>query len=428
MSPRTFLYMRWDDLRPGPARRALERFFDPATGDVERVRLARKVLSLDAPAAHCMLFDTYRSMCMNARFGPSNPLDEILGILRVRALAVLRRPAGPRGERHAAAIQVVADAARPKDIPLLLSLLDRPTHLELPSFIYWALTTAVQDLEAAHPALIEAMEKRLPPGREACAERFEASRVLDAHRVPESEAALSRALPRLSPVDAIPVATALLSHDPVRHLDVARRVRDGLPAGYPRDEDQYDGMGWQFTVFKEAIEEAEQGGVAEMAARARLAEVKARLAEQPDPPLAALLEGLRPEDCTALTPTLCRLLGAAGDAAAPEILRALGRRPAAIRTFFHAIEPWLSHPDLQIRRLAMRAVLASRSDQARARLLTRLRRSCLADAADACTLLEALAAEHPLGPAEAAPALASPFPEVRALAERRRVASGSEAP
>ena len=27
--PPTFLYMRWEDLRPGPAREALERFFDP---------------------------------------------------------------------------------------------------------------------------------------------------------------------------------------------------------------------------------------------------------------------------------------------------------------------------------------------------------------------------------------------------------------
>jgi hypothetical protein len=293
----------------------------------------------------------------------------------------------------------------------------------LPSFIYWAFTVAVQDLDSAHPALIEAMAQRLQPGREACAERIEASRVLDAHRVPEAEAAVLRALPRLSPPEAIPVATALLSHDPVRHLDRARRVRGGLPAGYPRDEDQHDGMGWQYTVFEEAITEAEQGGVAEMAARAHLADVKARLAEQPDQALAPLLEGLRPEDCTALTHTLCRLLVAASDTAAPEILRALGRRPAAIRTLFHAIEPWLSHPDLQIRRLAMRAILASRSDQAHARLVSRLRRSCLTDATDACTLLGALAAEHRLRPDEAAPALVSPFPEVRALAERRRAVS-----
>jgi hypothetical protein len=74
-----FFHFRADELRPGPARTAFERFFDRGTGEVERVRLARKILALDAPIAHCMLFDVFQRMAMDSRWGPSNPLEELLG-------------------------------------------------------------------------------------------------------------------------------------------------------------------------------------------------------------------------------------------------------------------------------------------------------------------------------------------------------------
>jgi hypothetical protein len=375
----------WDELRPGPARDAFERFFEKDTDDAGRVQIARKILSLDVVTAHCMLFDVYQRACMDSRWGPSNPLDELVGVMRVKAIGILRRRDHPRGRKHAAAAQVLARAAKPKDIPLILSRLDHPSHPELPMWLFWALGNAVADLESADMALIEAMERRLVPGREreVCSDRLEASRILEAHRVKAAEEALLRALPRLAPDEAIPVVTALLAHDPLRHLDAARRIRDLLPEGYPRGEDLKLGMGYPHLVFLEAVKSAEQNGAAEMAERARIAQIRQALEADPRSALPALRGGLGREECAALTPTLCRLLAASDEASARDVLRALGHGAAPTRTLFHALEPWLSHADLELRGLAMRAAFASRSDQARARLVSRLRRSCVDDAADA---------------------------------------------
>lgn len=408
-----FLGFNWSDLRPGPAQRALERFFDTSLDDAERIRALRKVLSLESTVAHCMVFDLYQQACMNSRWGPSNALEEVLGVMRVKALAVLRHPDGPEGKKHVAAAQVIARAPRPKDIPLILSRLDESTNSELTMFLYWALQKVVEELEAADMMLIEAMERRLVPGLEATDERVEASRVLADHRAKAAEEALLRALPKLAPNEAIPVAIALLAHDPVRYLDLARRIRDALPAGYPTEEDASRGMHHWHGVLLDDIESAEKEGAEVMASRARIAAIRETIDADPAAALAPLLEGLKREEHKDLTPALCRRLARADDSSAREVLRALGQRPAATRTLFHAIEPWLTHEDHELRGLAMRVALASRSEQARARLMTRLRSACTDDAADACTILRALEAESQLYGEVVEVASSSPIPEVR---------------
>jgi len=251
-----FFHFSWDELVPGPARDALERFFAKDTDDETRVRLARKILSLDVVIAHCMLFDVFQRMSMDSRWGVANPLEKVLDVLCVKALAIFEQPDEPQGNKHAAAAQILARTAQPKDIPLLLSRLDRPTHPELPMWLYWALGNAVDDLTSADMTLIEAMARRLLPGPEACFDRIEASRILEAHRVKPAEEALLGAIERLAPDEAIPVVSALLEHDPVRHIHLALHIRDALPEGYPREKDLRDGMGPPHHAFLEAIESA----------------------------------------------------------------------------------------------------------------------------------------------------------------------------
>jgi hypothetical protein len=227
---------------------------------------------------------------------------------------------------------------------------------------------------------------------------------------------------------------ALLAHDPVRHLDRARAIRGSLPAGYPTDDDVALGMCPAYDGLLADIESAEREGAEVMASRARVAAIRAKIDAEPGAPLAPLLAGLASDEHTALTPALCRHLGAVGGAdggAARETLHALGERPAATRTFFHAIEPWLTCPDHELRGLSLRAALASRSRQARARFVSRLREACADDASDACTILKAFAAESQLLRDVVVIARSSPIPEVRAtlaslLAEEEARLSGED--
>lgn len=410
-----FFHFTWKDLRDGPARDALQRFFAKGADDETRVHLARQVLSRPSVIAHCMLFDVFQQMSMDSQRGPANPLEELLGPMRVKAVHVLRRP-DPRGAKHAAAAQIIARTARPKDIPLLLALLERSSHSELPFWMYWALSVAVRDLESADTTLIAAMERRIEPGLSAKQDRIDASSILEQHRVKPAEEALLRVMPKLDPDEAIPVVTALLEHDPVRHLPLALRIRDGLPKGYPSDDERDSGMSYPYSVFIEAIEEAEEKGAEEMAHRARIAQLREKIEQDPRAALPLLPREPTREEGEALTPALCRALAKADDALAPMVLRALRARPAPTWTLFHAIEPWLMHENLELRQLALQVALASRSDQARARLRSRLRRARASDVADACTILRALAEEDRLYGAESEIALSSPLPEVRALA------------
>ncbi|MDC0744524.1 hypothetical protein [Polyangium mundeleinium] len=416
--PNVLLHFNWKELQPGPVRDAFDRLFADDVADEERVRIARKILAQDIVTAHCMLFDVYQRMAMDSRWGASNLLDELVGPMRVKAMAILRRPDDHDGRKHAAAAQIVARTAKPKDIPLLLERLDHPTHPELPMWMYWALRHVVEDLRATDTTLIAAMGKRLVPGRDrvTCNERVEASRLLGVYRVQPAEEALLRALEKLAPDEAIPVATALLWHDPVRHLHAARRIRDALPKGFPRDEDHENGMGYPFTELRIAIEESEEEGALALEIRAQIAAMRRDLATDPRAALAKILPDLDRDTCYELTPTLCQLLASANEALARDVLRALGRGAAPTYTLFHTIEPWLHHEDLELRGLAMGAALNSPSDQARARLLARFRRACVSDAADACTMLRALAATNQLYLLDRALTASSPLPEVRQTA------------
>lgn len=103
------------------------------------VRLSRKFLSQNRVEAWVDVFTEYQRRCPDRRWGLENPLESILGPLRIKAIYILQRP--EYQAHHDIAAFILYEASKPKDIPLALGLLAKQPleHSELVECLSWLL-------------------------------------------------------------------------------------------------------------------------------------------------------------------------------------------------------------------------------------------------------------------------------------------------
>lgn len=115
----------WDssEVQHKRQRRAVERLLTEATAAADRQRLARKLLRDGNDVVACIVMAAFDAGSAGAEHGAINPLEPLLGGLRVRALRVLRGPSRQQGRDHRQALAMLRHAPKVTDLPLVLGAL-----------------------------------------------------------------------------------------------------------------------------------------------------------------------------------------------------------------------------------------------------------------------------------------------------------------
>ena len=348
----------------------------------EIVQKARLVLKFGSQAQKDELFQWYQIRRADGRWGLENPLDEILGALRVAALKSLHGPPGKEGEHHEAAVPILWAAGKPRDLPLLTRLL-AAAHPDRTTPLCWAIDKALEDCTEHHPALIAILEGIIARATQA-SPADDPARTLGQYAIPEAEEALDRLRLRVDPWPRVPVLTALLWRSPEKHRAEAQALAASLEG---TDGPGTENHGPYLYYLNDAL--------GDEAPAVTLPEPSPDLALWPDEDAewAARLAPAAPQ--LPATSLLAALPGAS--AYRTSLLLAAISRVATHEghSFFRAVWPLTSSDNDEIAELAIRACAATDSQQAIQRLKTRQRKALAAGDTRAASLLEqGLAAGH----------------------------------
>lgn len=343
----------------------------PGLSQQDALRIARKVLKSGSRAAINDLFWWYQEGRANARWTGEEPLAEMLGALRIHAIQALKGPAGHEHRNHEAALWVLADAARPSDVPLLLERLKVHRNGRLEGDLLGVLEVALQGHTHCEPTVIEALERVVVEALELW-QAFPALEALTAYEVPEAVAALAR----LAELPNRWLRAHALADLLRRGVDVHRAAQELLAALEAVDdpEAEQQGASWARTRLGDELEYSSEQDRLPLASEAQLERFDAASDDECAAVLAEIRAGARVSDSLLLP-----RLRDASPIRQQALLRVLGQQPSRTHAFFHAIWPLMSDPDESTASLAVAACAATKSLQARSRLKTRFRKALAAE-------------------------------------------------
>lgn len=381
----------------------------PTSANAPPERSTAQVLRDGSARELAELFERYAVDRANTRWGVANRFESLAGPIRVKALRVLRGPAGPKGRYHRAALAALMDLAKPKDLSLLVSLARRDPSLVTTD---WAFTVARASDGALEPhaELVAWVRDAL---REAAGDTARVSLVASAVRSirwPDLQRELAAFVDRAAQWDRLPILAILVTRDPDRWATDARAAF-GAAEDAPSDalEPAQLYARWQLS---EAIDRLETRDPATDTATITGAEWLAAFDAKREP-LEALADRM-PDDCSAHVALLDRL---ATDADPLRILQALSLCPWGHSKLFDAVWPWTLSDDPALAVCAARLALASGGDQAAFKLNRRLRDEIArGDASRVVCSLDALA--HETDPALVPALIAAGDERVRSAAVR----------
>lgn len=328
-------------------------------------RTATQVLRDGSARELTELFERYATQRSNTRWGVANPYESLAGPIRVKALRVLRGPAGPNARYHRAALAALMDLAKPKDLSLLVSLARRDPSLVS---IEWELCVAHASDGALEPnaALVAWVADTLREGAGGPSRVSLVASAIRSIRWPDLQRELASFVRGASLWDSLPILAVLVTHEPDRWADAARAAFASVENA-PNDalEPAQLYARWQLS---EAIEHLQTRDAATDTATITGAEWLAAYDANTEP-LESLAERM-PDDRSAHVALLDRL---ATDDDPLRILHALSLAPWNNTKLLDAVWPWTLSDDPALAVCAMRVALASGGDQTAFKLNRRLR-------------------------------------------------------
>jgi hypothetical protein len=345
----------------------------PGTPNEVRVRLARKVLKSGSRGALDDLFNLHGVFQMGGRWGGSNPLAEIDGALRVQALKALRGPPGKDHCHHVAAMDFLSSATKPSDLPFLTELLET-SEARFGPFLFYAIDRALRDHDQLHPRLIAALEKRIlhaPEDRDT----HDPARTLGQYQVPEAVEALKRLSSQVQPWRRTYVLMALVWREPNQYRAEAEALLKQLEA--EGEQNPQTARPYSLWCLRDALENLERSPdeSEQTSSPTEVASLLERFDQAADSECTAVLERderLVPKAMSALLDRLPKSSPARQEALLIFLTKRCGWEGYR---FFHAVWPLTFSSDARLASLAIQACVATHSEQAIARLKTRLRKA-----------------------------------------------------
>lgn len=365
----------------------------------ERLKLMRKILDLDSLEPTLRLFKIYQDEEYVVHWGHENPLDEILGVFRIKALKILN-DSGVTREHIELALPILISASRGRDLVLHTKLIQKQFP-EISHKLLYAIESASYDAQQIPDDLIQLLEKCIEETKYQFTIR-DICRTLDVIGTPEAREAIVRVLDsdsiRDDPWRQAPILEHLIHKFPAKYFDRGRKILSELDTYMipewreertPEQSDMYftrisldevcnskesrsstedDHSTHNFQEEASYLEPCPQNIPEETALKLKYFD------SLPDERCSEALENLDMETYGVHEDLLARL-AFTSNARRKAILNVLALRPGGGYTFFHRVWPLTCSDDDDVAIAAIKACNETHSTQARARLRRRLQKA-----------------------------------------------------